>query len=221
MSREIKYKAIESYGDHTAKFEIQGVEGMKVREFISYIINERPEDSGTFSIDGLRYPYDNKRRLLSINTDQAPCHLTIASVTAHGAYRQMDYEISTKNTTKPTMSRETIFRDGASVGGYEFSSATQLTEDIAKKEADISYYKERLLALAMATPKDITPDGSDPLEHVKQMFDELWDEIQDQTIALGNMYTVQLNERYVRGEESCEKTKPGYIGPEYYDRKFR
>lgn len=119
------------------------------------------------------------------------------------------------------MSKETIFRDGASVGGYEFSSATQLTEDIAKKEADISYYKERLLALVMATPKDIAPNGEAPYEYVKQMFDELWDEIQDQTIALGNMYMVQLNERYVRGEESCEKAKSGYIGPEYYDRKFR
>lgn len=119
------------------------------------------------------------------------------------------------------MSRETIFKDGAWVGGYEYSSATQLKEDIAKKEADISYYKERLLALAMATPKDIAPNGEDPFEYVKQMFDELWDEIQDQTIALGNMYMVQLNERYVRGEESYEKAKSGYIGPEYYDRKFR
>ena len=118
------------------------------------------------------------------------------------------------------MSKETILRDGASVGDYEFSSATQLKEDIAKKEADISYYKERLLALTMATPKDIAPNGEAPYEYVKQMFDELWDEIQNQTIALGNMYIVQLNERYVRGEESYEKVKSGYIGPEYYDRKF-
>ena len=197
MSREIKYKAIESYGDCTTKFEIQGVEGMKVREFISYIISERHEDSGTFSIDGLRYPYDNKRGLLSINTDQAPCHLTIASVTAHGAYRQMDYEISTKNTTKPIMSRETIFRDGASVGGYEFSSATQLTEDIAKKEADISYYKERLLALAMATPKDITPDGSDPLEQVRETFSDVWDELQDELFRLSDLYLIEANKEYI------------------------
>lgn len=100
------------------------------------------------------------------------------------------------------MSRETIFKEGAWVGGYEYSNATQLTEDIAKKEADINYYKERLLALAMATPKDIAPQGEDPFEFVKQMFDELWDEIQDDTIALGNMYTVQLNEDYIdNGEE--------------------
>lgn len=92
------------------------------------------------------------------------------------------------------MSRETHFKEGAWVGGYEYSSATQLKEDIAKKEADINYYKERLLALAMATPKDIAPQGEDPFEYVKQMFDELWDEIQDETIALGDLYTVQLNE---------------------------
>lgn len=100
------------------------------------------------------------------------------------------------------MSRETIFKDGAWVGGYEYSSATQLKEDIAKKEADISYYKERLLALAMATPKDIAPNGEDPFEYVKQMFDELWNEIQDETFALGNMYTVQLNEEYVNNGEN-------------------
>ena len=202
MSSEIKYKAIESYGDCTTKFEIQGVEGMKVSEFISCILSNRPEDSGTFIIDGVKFPYDTKRGLLSIDTDQAPCHLTIASVTAQGAYWLMDYEISTKNTTKPIMSRETIFKDGAWVGGYEYSSATQLKEDIAKKEADISYYKERLLALAMATPKDIAPNGEDPFEYVKQMFDELWNEIQDETFALGNMYTVQLNEEYVNNGEN-------------------
>ena len=202
MSSEIKYKAIESYGDCTTKFEIQGVEGMKVSEFISCILSNRPEDSGTFIIDGVKFPYDTKRGFLSIDTDQAPGHLTIASVTAYGAYWLMDYEISTKNTTKPIMSRETIFKDGAWVGGYEYSSATQLKEDIAKKEADISYYKERLLALAMATPKDIAPNGEDPFEYVKQMFDELWNEIQDETFALGNMYTVQLNEEYVNNGEN-------------------
>ena len=197
MSREIKYKAIESYGDCTSKFEIQGVEGMKVREFISYIISERHEDSGTFSIDGLKYPYDNKRGLLSINTDQAPCHLTIASVTAHGAYWQMDYEISTKNTTKPTMSRETIFKGGAWVGGYEFSNERTLKEDIARKENDVLWYKEKLLALAMATPKDITPDGADPLEHVKLTFDELWDELQDELFRLSDMYLIEINKENI------------------------
>lgn len=95
------------------------------------------------------------------------------------------------------MSRETIFKEGAWVGGYEYSSATQLAEDIAKKEADINYYKERLLALAMATPKDIALQGEDPFEYVKQIFDELWDEIQGETLRLGTMYTVQLNEDYI------------------------
>lgn len=35
------------------------------------------------------------------------------------------------------MSRETTFKEGAWVGGYEYSNATQLTEDIAKHEADV------------------------------------------------------------------------------------
>ena len=95
------------------------------------------------------------------------------------------------------MSRETVFRKGAWVGGYEFSNATQLKEDIAKKEADIHWYKEKLLALAAATPKDITPEGDDPLEHIKLTFDALFDDLQDEVLQLGVMYVVQLNEDYV------------------------
>lgn len=201
MSREIKYKAIESYGDCTTKFEVQGVDGMKVSEFISYIVSERPEDSGTFSIDGVRFPYDNKRRKLSINTDEAPCHLTIASVTAHGAYWQMDYEITTKNTTGLIMSKETIFKDGAWVGGYEYTSATRLTEDIARCEANISQYREQLLALAVSTPHDIMEniieEGGNPFDEIRLLFDELWDGMQDETLKLGTLYTVQMNEDFV------------------------
>lgn len=95
------------------------------------------------------------------------------------------------------MSRETIFRHGAWVGGYEFSNHATLMEDIAKKEADISYYKERLLALVMATPKDIAPQGEDPFEYVKQMFDELWDEIQDDTFQLHALFLIEHNEDYI------------------------
>jgi len=99
------------------------------------------------------------------------------------------------------MSKETIFRDGASVGGYEYSSATQLKEDIAKKENDVLWYKEKLLALAMATPKDITPDGADPLEHVKLTFDELWDELQDELFRLSDMYLIEMNKEHIGNGE--------------------
>ena len=100
------------------------------------------------------------------------------------------------------MSRETRFKDGAWVGGYEYTNATQLTEDIARTESFISWYKERLLALAMATPKDITPEGADPLEHVKLTFDELWDEIQDKTFQLHALYVIQLNEEFINKGEN-------------------
>lgn len=202
MSREIKYKAIESYGDCTTKFEIQGVDGMRVSEFISCIISNRLEDSGTFTIDGVKFPYDNKRGFLSINTDQAPCHLTIASVTAHGAYWLMDYDISTKNTTKPTMSRTTIFKEGAWIGGYEYSDKNTLQRDIGSKEADVNYYKEKLLALCCATPKDITPKDGDPLHFVTREFEDVWDELQEVMFSLAAMYFIQHNEGHIdMGEE--------------------
>ena len=92
------------------------------------------------------------------------------------------------------MSRETHFKEGAWIGGYEYSDERTLKEDIAKKENDVLWYKEKLLALAVATPKDITPDGDGPLEHVTLIFDELWDELQDELFRLSDLYTVQLNE---------------------------
>lgn len=201
MSREIKYKAIESYGDHTTKFEIQGVEGMKVREFISYIINNRPEDSGIFFIDGVKFPYDNKRRLLSISTDQAPCHLTIASVTAHGAYWQVDYEISTKNTTKPIMSRETSFKEGAWISGYQYSNPSTLQSDIEEAESMIKWFRDSLLVLAASNPKDITPEGEDPAEHIKLEFRQLWEELEEAFWDLHKRQFIQFNEEYIDKEE--------------------
>lgn len=100
------------------------------------------------------------------------------------------------------MSRETIFKEGAWVGGYEYSNHATLVGDIAKKEDYIRWFKEKLLALAMATPKDITPDGADPMEHVKLTFDELWNELQDETFQLHALYLVEHNEKYICNGES-------------------
>ena len=95
------------------------------------------------------------------------------------------------------MSRETHFKEGAWIGGYEYSDERTLKEDIAKKENDVLWYKEKLLALAMATPKDITPDGDDPLEHVNLTFDELWDELQDELFRLSDLYLIEVNKEYI------------------------
>lgn len=95
------------------------------------------------------------------------------------------------------MSRETVFKEGAWVGGYEFTDERTLKEDIAKKENDVLWYKEKLLALAMATPRDITPDGADPLDHVKLTFDELWDELQDELFRLSDLYLIEVNKEYI------------------------
>lgn len=99
------------------------------------------------------------------------------------------------------MSRETIFKEGAWVGGYEYSSDAQLKEDIARKENDVMWYKEKLLAMAMATPKDITPGGDDPLEHVKLAFDELWDEVHDELFRLSDLYIIESNKEYIDNGE--------------------
>ena len=95
------------------------------------------------------------------------------------------------------MSRETVFKEGAWIGGYEYSNERTLKEDIAKKENDVLWYKEKLLALAMATPKDITPDGSDPLEQVRETFSDVWDELQDELFRLSDLYLIEANKEYI------------------------
>lgn len=101
------------------------------------------------------------------------------------------------------MSRETIFKDGAWVGGYEYSSATQLKEDIAKCEEEITRYREQFLALAVSTPRqimhNIVKNGGNPYEEIRLLFWELWDDMQEATIRLANLYTIQLNEDKVEG----------------------
>ena len=100
------------------------------------------------------------------------------------------------------MNRETTFKEGAAVCGYEYSTSAQLKEDIAKKEADVAYYKERILAMCMATPKDITPNGADPVENVHLTFNEIWDELQDELFALSNLCVIQFNEDCVETQNN-------------------
>jgi len=97
------------------------------------------------------------------------------------------------------MSRETTFKDGAWVGGYEYSSATQLTEDIAKCEAEISDLKAQIYGLVCATPKDITPALEDPKTYISVAFDELMDDLQEAVIRLADMYIIELNKEHISG----------------------
>lgn len=92
------------------------------------------------------------------------------------------------------MSRETIFKQGAAICGYEYSNKSQLESDIKSMEADVNYYRQRLLAMCCATPKDITPKDGDPLQYVEQEFEEVWDVLQEWMFRLSDLYTIQLNE---------------------------
>ena len=89
------------------------------------------------------------------------------------------------------MSRETIFKEGAWVGGYEYSDERTLQADISKKEADLNFYKVRLAVMAgMANPEDVAGD-------VHQDLEELWDEIQDAMFSLAYMYMIENNKDYI------------------------
>lgn len=89
------------------------------------------------------------------------------------------------------MSRETIFKDGAWVGGYEYSDERTLQADISKQEADLNFYKVRLAVMTgMANTEDVA-------EEVHQDLEELWEEIQEAMFRLAYMYMIENNKDYI------------------------
>ena len=99
------------------------------------------------------------------------------------------------------MSRETYFKEGAWLGGYEYSNDNQLERDIEEKKEMISYFKERLLAMAIATPKDVVQGDDNPLESLHLEFREIWRELEDELVSLGFLYFVKNNIEYIDNGE--------------------
>lgn len=100
------------------------------------------------------------------------------------------------------MSRETIFKDGAWVGGYEFRDKQSLDRDIKYVEDSVEYYKRRLYAMVYASPRDITPQGQEPLQYLQNEFEDIWEELEDNIFTLARLHIIENNEEYIdKGEE--------------------
>lgn len=54
----------------------------------------------------------------------------------------------------------------------------------ARDRVERAWFKQKALkadlwGLIMATPKDITPNGEDPIAHIRERFEDIWDELWD------------------------------------------
>lgn len=58
---------------------------------------------------------------------------------------------------------------------YHFATREQLDEAVRNSNRALAEAKESLFALCLATPKDITPPGEDPLAYMRQAFEEAWE----------------------------------------------
>ena len=99
------------------------------------------------------------------------------------------------------MSRETSFKAGAWIGGYQYSDSGTLKSDIEEAESMIQWFRDSLLVLAASNPKDITPEGEDPAEHIKLEFRQLWEDLDEAFWDLHRVQFIQLNEEYVDKDE--------------------
>lgn len=51
-----------------------------------------------------------------------------------------------------------------------------------KATEEILNLKGKIKSLVMATPKDITPEGEDPVSYLEDIFDDLWCEVEEQVV---------------------------------------
>lgn len=59
---------------------------------------------------------------------------------------------------------------------YHYKDKELLKEDISTAKIKLEQAKASLLALSMATPKDLTPDGEDPCDYIEICFNRKFEE---------------------------------------------
>ena len=58
---------------------------------------------------------------------------------------------------------------------YHFRTKEELAEAVRNSNRELTECKESLFALCLATPRDITPQGEDPVAYMRQAFEEAWE----------------------------------------------
>lgn len=93
------------------------------------------------------------------------------------------------------MSRETHFKEGAWIGGFEYHNEAQLKGEIERYESLLYKYKtEFAIRLGMNNP-----DGN--AEEMFFEFEELWDAMQDTMFRLSDLYVIETNKEHIDNGE--------------------
>lgn len=94
------------------------------------------------------------------------------------------------------MRRETRFKEGAWIDGFEYHNEAQLKDEIERYESLLYEYKtEFAIRLGMNNP-----DGN--AEELFFEFEELWEALQDTMFRLSDLYVIEGNKDYINNGES-------------------
>lgn len=97
------------------------------------------------------------------------------------------------------MSRETTFKEGAWISGFEFRDENHLHREIGDQEKLLGKYKTQFAILYGMACRAGNPEESDGL---LIEFNELWEGLQDTMFSLAKLYVVNLNIDYIDNGEN-------------------
>lgn len=72
-------------------------------------------------------------------------------------------------------------------------------------EEDKKKLKEELWGLVMATPKDVVPNGDDPIVTLRGYFDDIWEQLWDAFVDEYKYNIIADDAEYTSGDESLVK----------------
>ena len=87
------------------------------------------------------------------------------------------------------------------IRGVNFSSAKDIDRQIEDTLTTIDYWKAQLKMLVVATPKDITPGNTSPIEYVEMKTNEIIDALEDEYEKLNLLRFARgiLNDWVIKG----------------------
>ena len=73
---------------------------------------------------------------------------------------------------------------------YHYESKQQLIDDIAEAKADLAKAQEAINHLAFANPRDLTPEGENPVYYIIGLLNDLWETYHDADFHLSALETI-------------------------------
>lgn len=87
------------------------------------------------------------------------------------------------------------------IRGISFNGAKDIDRQIRDALTNIDYWKSQLKMLVVATPKDITPGNTSPMEYVEMKTNDIMDAIEDEYEKLNLLRFARgiLNDWVIKG----------------------